>query len=135
MSPKLAAIKQRKPKPASAQTADSREEPQPKFSPEMGAAIAGLVEHKIRIVRPVGQIAIGLERECAEFIPLMADQPLRRDDDIGVDVVLHERRSRAGDADEFLHGSPELARVGNGPAIAAAAAIAGLARWVRALGP
>ena len=33
MSPKLGAITQRKPNPASAQTADSRDEPQPKFSP------------------------------------------------------------------------------------------------------
>src|SRR4051812_6821593 len=77
-----------------------------------------------------------LKGKGRELLALVTHQTLRRNDGISVNIRLHHRRSRTRDLREFLHGhDPSLRGSAICPAIAAAAAMAGLARWVRAFGP
>src|SRR5260370_1429634 len=78
-----------------------------------------------------GQIARIGEQELR---PIGVHVAIDRGDLIGVDVVLQERDRDAGERGEGLHQTPPttICRTSTmRPAMAAAAAVAGLARWVR----
>src|SRR5205085_1809341 len=96
------------------------------------------VEDEFGIFRAIRQIAQCAKRPFAErAADGIADQPFDADDDVGVDVAAHDRRSDSGELVEGLwHDQRSIVRTSAmAPAIAAAAALAGLARCVRARGP
>src|SRR5207247_4317581 len=62
-------------------------------------------------------------------------QELLRDDGVGVDVVAVHRRHQSAVDGESFHGSQILRTSTKWPLRAAAAAIAGLTRWVRPPAP
>src|SRR3546814_4799053 len=83
--------------------------------------------------------AVGAEAPCHEGVidqaRLVAGRHmLDPDDHVGVDVRLEQGGGDAGQAVEGPHGQVRPTST-IAPAIAAAAATAGLARWVRAPGP
>src|SRR4029077_20087063 len=88
----------------------------------------GPIEREIIVLGPVP------EEELAVARALDALQELLRDDLVGVDVVAVERGDRPGDDVEMLHQSSPLTSTRH-PLMAAAAAISGLIRWVRARRP
>src|SRR5687768_11187115 len=83
------------------------------------------VEHEVRILAPLGEQAHRVARA------LDRRQVLLWDDLVGVDVGPVERRHDAVQDGELVHWLMST----KCPAIAAAAAIAGLTRWVRPPGP
>src|SRR5262249_47461315 len=90
------------------------------------------------ILRTVGQIAQRTERPFSERAAnRISDQALNADDDVGIDIAPHDRRGDGGQLVEgFRHGQRPIVRTSAiAPAMAAAAALAGLARCVRARGP
>src|ERR1700720_1622630 len=96
-----------------------------------------LVEDKIRIVAAVFAPARAMEQHGA-IIFFQAARMQDRRDLIGVDVVLDQWRGNAGVAGERLHhAAPGASWRASAirPAMALAAAVAGLARCVRTLGP
>src|SRR2546430_6903567 len=96
------------------------------------------VEDEFGIFRSVGQIAQRAKRPFAErAADGIPDQPLDPDDDVGIDIAAHDRCGNRGECVErFWHGQRPIARTSAmTPAIAAAAALAGLARCVLARGP
>src|SRR5918999_1460126 len=84
-----------------------------------------LIEHELRVLAPVGEQAL------AEPGALDRREVLLRDDLVGVDVGAVERRDEAVQDGELVHFLIST----KCPAIAAAAAMAGLTRWVRPPGP
>ena len=135
MSAKLGAMTARKPWSSSAQGACSRDEPQPKLRPatRIGApAYSGAVEREALLAAPVPE-----EQELAEARALDALEELLGDDLVGVDVGTVERADHTLDARHRLHQPTSARSVSNvrtstrWPAMAAAAAIGGLTRWVR----
>src|SRR5215831_3224902 len=68
------------------------------------AAIGLLVEHAIGVLA-----AVGLEADLLEAIgpepgaASIVDQPLDPDDEVGVDILAHQRRCDAGDLGELFH--------------------------------
>src|SRR5690606_15051730 len=82
----------------------------------------------------IGVGAQALERAASHALAARRLQPVRRDDDVGVDI-LEPKRNRAA-RDFFKGGHSISSRTSVSlPVTAAAAAIAGLTRWVRAPGP
>src|SRR4029077_19133618 len=86
------------------------------------------VEREIVVLRPVPEEELTVARALD---PL---EELLRDDLVGVDVVAIERGDRPGDHVEMLHQTSSLTSTRE-PATAAAAAISGLIRCVRASRP
>src|SRR5690606_9127864 len=82
----------------------------------------------------VGVGAQRLERALAHAVARRGFQPMRRDDDVGVDILEPERNRAALNLLDRGHAINSLTSVSL-PVTAAAAAIAGLTRWVRAPGP
>ncbi len=70
----------------------------------LGVSEARLIENEIGVFDAVAVIAPGLEAERAEIAALIADQPVDRNDDFGVDIDPHQWRGRSGHPDEFVHG-------------------------------
>src|SRR5690349_16823033 len=67
-----------------------------------GATQGFAVQDEIRILRTIGQIAQRAERPFAECAAnRIADQALDADDDVGVDIAAHDRRS---DGRELVEG-------------------------------
>src|ERR1051326_4851487 len=119
MSAKLAAITARKPYSCSAHTACSRDEPHPKFTTARNTLAPAAT-------RPVAQI---VEEAGADPRPLHPLEELFRDDLVGIDVDAGQRRDPTRVSHEWRahdHSRTSTSR----PAIAAAAAIAGLIKWV-----
>src|SRR6185503_1064236 len=100
---------------------------------DLRIAIARLVEDEVRILFPVGQVARHLEGVLAELFLRHAGAALDADDQIRIDVLLGEGCRDRRQGFELVHENPLTSVIS--PASAAAAAIAGLARWVRAFGP
>src|SRR5688572_5792048 len=90
-----------------------------------GALVARLVQDEVRILAPFGEQALPEPRA------LDRRQVLLRDDLVGVDVGAVERRHQAVQDGELVHFLIST----KCPAIAAAAAMTGLTRWVRPPGP
>src|SRR5712671_4819844 len=92
------------------------------------------VEHEIRLRCAAIVEAQIMEQEMPEAVAALAPQETRRDDLVRVDVRHADRRGRSVQAKERLHhGLVANRRTSVSlPAMAAAAAIAGLIRWVRA---
>src|SRR5882762_469368 len=88
------------------------------------AAVLGAVEEEVALPAPV------VEEERAVARTLDAFEELLGNDLVGVDVGAVERSDDAGDAGERFHQLNALTST-RCPAIAAAAAIGGLTRWVR----
>src|SRR5262249_48231031 len=110
---------------------------------DLGALVARLVEHEIRVERALGVVLAGHARvEIApgvEAVRAIAGAQDRReellwDDRVGVDVRAVERRDQPIQDGELLHQLTFLTST-KCPAIAAAAAIAGLTRCVRPPAP
>src|SRR6185312_8708837 len=80
---------------------------------------------------PVGLLGPVEEEELAEARALHALEELLGDDLVGVDVVAVEDRHRPRDRLDGLHGQLQSRMSTKWPSMAAAAAIAGLTRWVR----
>ncbi len=144
MSPKLGAITQRMPRPSSAHTAPSRDEPQPKFAAghqDAARRDRRLVQQERRVrAPPSAQEAPGLE---AQRPPVRGDAPSARATRMITSVstlrdAATARRPRVNcgrtAASRALRRQDVRMSVMR-PAIAAAAAVAGLARCVRAPGP
>src|SRR5712691_3741617 len=101
-------------------------------------AVRLAIQDKCGIFRSVGQIAERAERPFAKrAADVVSDQTFDADNDVGIDVASHDRRGDRGQLIERLwHAQRPMVRTSvMAPAIAAAAALAGLARWVRARGP
>src|SRR6185436_12053794 len=110
---------------------------------DLGALVARLVEHEIRIQRAFRvvhpgladvQVAPRVEQVLAVAGALDGFQELLRDDRVGIDVGAVERRHQSVQHGEFVH-QRQLRTSTKCPAIAAAAAIAGLTRCVRPPAP
>ena len=102
-----------------------------------GLAKLRLVEDELRIVAAVFAPAGAMKQHGAIIFFQTARMQDRRDL-IGVDVVLDQRRSNCSVAGEGPHqAAPGVSSRASAirPAMALAAAVAGLARWVRTLGP
>src|SRR5438067_4372038 len=102
-----------------------------------GRAELRLIEHEVRILTAVGAQPRAREQHS---LVIRLERPHRRDrrDLIGVDVVAQQRDGDAGVLGEWLHQTcpPSSCRTSAmRPAIAVAAAVAGLARCVRTPGP
>src|SRR5690606_270707 len=82
----------------------------------------------------VGVGAKALEGAASHALAGRRLQPVRRNDDVGVDILESERNRAALDLFQRGHAINSLTSVSL-PVTAAAAAIAGLTRWVRAPGP
>ena len=87
-------------------------------------------------------VAIGVEPPCLEgvglqFVAIVVGKALDPDDDIRVDIGFHQRCSGAFDFSQRFHGQESISLRTSvmQPVTAAAAAIAGEARCVRACGP
>src|SRR5215208_1372895 len=92
-----------------------------------------LVEHEIRILAAVRPLPCAHEQELLVVGFEIAHRRHRRDL-IGVDVVLQQRNGNAGVFDERLHHAFPASNCRTSvmrPAMAVAAAVAGLTRWVR----
>src|SRR6478736_4297703 len=86
------------------------------------------VQHELRIVAPGGEQPFGVARALDRL------QVLLRDDLVGIDVGAIERRNQAVQDGELFHQRHSRTST-KWPAIAAAAAIAGLTRCVRPPSP
>src|SRR3989344_5411849 len=82
----------------------------------------------------VGVLADRLERAAAHALARGALPPGRGDDDVGIDILQPERNRAAIDLVQRGHAISSRTSVSL-PVTAAAAAIAGLTRWVRLPGP
>jgi predicted extracellular nuclease len=99
-------------------------------------AVLGAVQHAVPPQRPALVVAQRFEGVALEVASAQRDEPAHRDDDVRVHVAQQQRRRPPLDADQTLHGYPSSRRTSvMQPATAAAAAIAGPTRWVRAPGP
>src|SRR5690606_20588818 len=103
-----------------------------------------LVQDEVRALRAVLVVADVVEQVLAEAGALDRLQEARGDDAVGIDVTSRHRSRNAGDLSKLFHsGFPLLATQPftssrtsvRWPVMAAAAAIAGLTRWVRPPGP
>ena len=106
IGPKEGAMTQRTPMPIIAHTAPSRLEPQAKLlsATTISAPLkARLVEEELRIVAAVGQVAPRLEGVGAEIGLRHVAQAVDGDDDVGVDVLPHQRRRLGVENGEGLH--------------------------------
>src|SRR5262245_48150841 len=99
-----------------------------------GTAIDVPVEHEIRLRRTAVIETQIMEQEMPEAVAALAPEETRRNDLVGVDVRRADRHRRSVQVQERLHhGLVANWRTSVSlPATAAAAAIAGLIRWVRA---
>src|SRR5260221_6791565 len=88
------------------------------------AVVARLIENEVGVAAP------GADQRVREAGALDRLEMLLRDDLIGVDVRAVERRHQPREDAEFLHQC-QLRMSTKCPAMAAAAAITGLTRWVR----
>src|SRR6202035_3093502 len=102
-----------------------------------GVAELRLVEDEFRIFAAVVALAGAIKQRRLVIFLEAARMPHRRDL-VGVHVVFQERRGDAGMASERQHYAAPDSNCRTSamrPAIAVAAAVAGLARWVRTFGP
>src|SRR4029077_6104476 len=102
-----------------------------------GIAELRLVENEIRILAAIVALAGAIKQRRLLIFLEAARMPDRRDL-VGIDVVFEKRCGDAGMAGErFHHAAPDsnCRTSAMRPAIAVAAAVAGLARWVRTFGP
>ena len=133
MSAKLRATITLIPTASIAQTADSRELPQPKFRPATRTAAfanCGFVEWEGRIERAVRKSLSSSEEQLRE---VRLEASVNRGDLVGVHVVGEVRDGDSGNGLKWLHAQPRSRKSRTStisPAIAAAAAVAGLARCV-----
>src|SRR5689334_12466723 len=99
--------------------------------------VAGPVQHEVRPLRAAFVETHVVEEHRAEAALARPPQEARRDDAVGVDVGQVHRGRHRGEPDEGLHRRPQASvRTSvSRPVTAAAAAIAGLMRCVRAPGP
>src|SRR5262249_22393929 len=100
-----------------------------------GLPVRFAIEDEFGILRSVGQIAQRAKcpfAKCATNV--VADQTFDPDDDVRIDIAPHDRRGDCRKCVEWpWHVQRPIVRTSAmAPAIAAAAALAGLARWVRA---
>ncbi len=133
MSANDGAMIARNPRSSSAHGACSRDDPEPKFGPETSTTASEYsgrlrmnsgVQFTLGVLRPIP------EEERTEAGALNSLEELLRDDLIGVDVGPGEWGHLAGDDGDGLHQDHSRMST-KWPSIAAAAAIAGLTRWVR----
>src|SRR5690606_9937233 len=109
-----------------------------------GALVTGLIEHEVRVQRtngvvlprvPLVEVAPLVEQVRAEAGTLDRLEKLLGNDLVGIDVRPIQRGHQAGMCGKGLHAptsSASMSRTSTKwPAIAAAAAMAGLTRWVR----
>src|SRR5436853_6012063 len=95
-----------------------------------------MVQRESGVVGPVGKEARHLEGIFPQPFLRNFGAALDPDDVVGVDVGARVVRGNGGERGEFFHGYLIMPRTSAiSPAIAAAAAIAGLARCVRDSGP
>src|SRR5262249_37056796 len=92
------------------------------------------VEHEIRLRRTAINKSKIMKQEMPPAVAALAPQKARRDDLVGVDIRHADRHGRSVQAKKRFHHGPIASwRTSvSWPAMAAAAAIAGLIRWVRA---
>src|SRR5712692_1613778 len=97
--------------------------------------VGRLVEDEIRVLRPVIAVAQLVEEGLAQAGALDRLQMLLGDDLVGVDIDHRQRRGDAVERGELVHGGSlphfRSRTSARRPVMAAAAAIAGLIRWVR----
>src|SRR5690349_21637903 len=110
---------------------------------DLGPLVARLVQYEVRIERALRVVLPGLPgveiTPCVKAVRAVAGpqdrrKELLRDDRVGVDVRPIERRDERVEHGELFHQLTFLTST-KWPAIAAAAAIAGLTRWVRPPAP
>jgi hypothetical protein len=70
---------------------------------DVAALVGALVRDEVGVVAAVGPIAPTLEGVFAQTFTARADEALDRDDDIRVDIRLHEGNGGAFDGAESLH--------------------------------
>src|SRR5882757_5512927 len=84
----------------------------------------------------IGNIAVikipKIAKKPSPPVALCGDQPLLGNDHVGVDVADIQGNGRSGDGREWIQRPPTSRGSAMLPAIADAAAVAGLARWVLA---